>query len=173
MTIFGINIKVTLDIFLMTPFAQLLNEQHIFPNLKATNKKEVLMTLISSFKPDVSQAALKAIEEAVFERERIMSTGVGKGLAIPHGKVAGITQSYAAFGLLESPIEYQAIDGEPVSMIFLLVGPKQNNSLHIKMLSRISRLMNDQRFRESLKNCDSSKSIISLFEKEVQEYFPN
>src|SRR5699024_2296648 len=150
-----------------------LNEQHIFPNLKVNDKEEALTTLISSFEDEVEPTILEAIQLSVFEREEIMSTGVGKGLAIPHGKLPGITQSYAAFALLDPPIDYQSIDSKPVSMIFLLVGPKQSNSLHIKMLSRISRLMNDETFRTSLQQCDTSQGIMKLFEEEVQEYFSN
>ena len=157
----------------MIPITNLLKVQHVFHNLEATNKEDVLATLISSFKTEVGETELAAIKESVFEREKIMSTGVGKGLAIPHGKVAGITQNYAAFALLKSPIDYNAIDGKPVSMVFLLVGPKQSNSLHIKMLSRISRLMNDQVFRNKLQKCDSSEAIIHMFEQEVDEFFPD
>lgn len=155
----------------MTSIISLLNERNVFSNLENRTKKEVLTTLIQSFADDLDEAELEAIRTAVFEREKIMSTGVGKGLAIPHGKAEGIKNNYAAFALLKTPIDYKAIDGEPVSMVFLLVGPKSSNSLHIKMLSRISRLMNNNSFRDKLKECNSSEEIVEIFKKEEEVYF--
>ncbi|PAU95760.1 hypothetical protein CK503_01485 [Aliifodinibius salipaludis] len=144
----------------------LLNEKTVLPDLKAKNKAEILDRMISSLEDMVSDNELKEIREAVFERERIMSTGVGKGLAIPHGKASGITQTYAAFAILNEPVDYEAIDSEPVNMVFLLVGPQASNNLHIKMLSRISRLMNNSEFRERLRSCSTAKEIIEAFKKE-------
>lgn len=155
----------------MTSIMSLLKERNVFSNLEDGTKKEVLTTLIQSFSEDVDADELEAIRSAVFEREKIMSTGVGKGLAIPHGKAEGIKNNHAAFALLDKAVEYKAIDGEPVNMIFLLVGPKSNNSLHIKMLSRISRLMNNQSFRDKIKKCKSSKEIVEVFRKEEEMYF--
>ena len=144
----------------------LLNEKTVLPNLKAENKAEILNKMISSLEDMVPNGEIEEIREAVFERERIMSTGVGKGLAIPHGKASGITQTYAAFAILKEPVDYEAIDSEPVNMVFLLVGPQSSNNLHIKMLSRISRLMNNTEFRERLRNCSTADEIIEAFKKE-------
>lgn len=149
----------------------LLDRHTVLPDLKASNKEEVLNELISLLSPKVTDQELQAIREAVFEREAIMSTGVGKGLAIPHGKARGISDNYAAFCLLKSPIDYEAIDGEPVSMVFLLVGPQSSNSFHIKMLSRISRLMNNSEFRDELNKCASAEEIIKVFAEEEKAHF--
>lgn len=149
----------------------LLGEHNVFTNLKASKKEDVLKVLIESFKEDVEPEELDAIKEAVLEREKIMSTGVGKGLAIPHGKVKGIRTNFAAFASLELSIDYQSIDGQPVDLVFLLVGPHSSNSLHIKMLSRISRLMNNDSLREKLSKCNSSKEIIDVFKLEEESYF--
>lgn len=150
----------------MTSILSLLDEQHIFANLKATDKSEILNTLISSFEQEVSTEELAAIRNAVLEREKIMSTGVGKGLAIPHGKAPKISKNYVAFALLESPVDFGAVDGDPVSMVFLLAGPSSNSSFHIKLLSRISRLMNNNHFRERLKGCNTAEEIMDVFEQE-------
>lgn len=155
----------------MTSIISLLNARNVFSNLEAETKEEVLKTLIRSFANDVEEEELEAIRAAVLEREKIMSTGVGKGLAIPHGKAEGIKNNHVAFALLNSPIDYEAIDGEPVKMVFLLAGPKSSNSLHIKMLSRISRLMNNNSFREKLEKCDSSEEIVEVFKQEEEVYF--
>ncbi len=149
----------------------LLNTKTVLPNLKADDKAEVLDKMVSSLKDNVSNEELEKIREAVFEREKIMSTGVGKGLAIPHGKAAGIEQTYASFAILKEPVDYEAIDDQPVNMIFLLVGPQASNSFHIKMLSRISRLMNNSDFRDRLRQCNSSEQIIEQFKSEEHVSF--
>lgn len=149
----------------------LLDEKTVLPNLDVDSKTEILDKLISSLSSKVNKEELKTIRTAVFEREQIMSTGVGKGLAIPHGKASGINENYAAFAHLKNPVDYEAIDGEPVSLVFLLVGPQSSNSMHIKMLSRISRLMNNNEFRQRLKECKTSEKIIELFKKEEQTHF--
>jgi len=149
----------------------LLDSDTFIPQLEASSKKEVLEQLIETLRTRVDEDDLKRISDAVFEREAIMSTGVGKGLAIPHGKAQGLQDNYAAFAILKSPVEYEAIDDMPVRMVFLLVGPESQNSTHIKMLSRISRLMNNAEFREKLMKCESSEDIISAFESEEKQYF--
>lgn len=149
----------------------LLNEQTVLPDLEVSNKKEALDELISSFSDRVDEQEIETIRKAVFDREDIMSTGVGKGLAIPHGKADGIKDNYAAFALLQNPIDYEAIDGEPVNMIFLLVGPQSSNRFHIKMLSRISRLMNNNSFREKLMDSSSAREIIEIFGEEERVHF--
>jgi fructose-specific phosphotransferase system IIA component len=154
----------------MTIFS-LLRPETVIPNMEASDKSEVLERLVSSLKGQVSNGELEKIREAVFEREKIMSTGVGKGLAIPHGKAAGIEQTYAAFGMLKDAVDYEAIDDQPVNMVFLLVGPQASNSLHIKMLSRISRLMNNSDFRDRLRKCETADEIIEQFKDEEHVSF--
>lgn len=149
----------------------LLNSQTVLPNLEAKDKTEVLDKLVTSLDEKVSNGELEKIRDAVFEREKIMSTGVGKGLAIPHGKASGIEQTYAAFAILKDPVDYEAIDDQPVNMVFLLVGPQASNSLHIKMLSRISRLMNNSEFRERLRSCSTAEEIIEQFKNEEHVSF--
>ena len=144
----------------------LLDTQSVLPNLEVNNKAEILQRLVSSLEGKVSAEESEKILEAVQEREEIMSTGVGKGLAIPHGKTAAIEQTYAAFAVLKEPVEYEAIDHKPVKMVFLLAGPQSSNSLHIKMLSRISRLMNNSDFRNRLLECTSAEEIIEQFKDE-------
>lgn len=149
----------------------LLDRETVFPALHANDKAEILDKLISSLQNNVSNEEVEKIREAIMQREGIMSTGVGKGLAIPHGKTAGIQQTYAAFAILDEPVPYNSIDGEPVNMVFLLVGPQSSNSLHIKLLSRISRLMNNGEFRNQLKGCSSAEKIIDEFKEQEQLSF--
>ena len=100
-----------------------------------------------------------------------MSTGVGKGFAIPHAKTASVTDIVAAFGKLDNPIDFQALDSQPVNLIFLLVGKENLVGPHIKLLSRISRMMNKDEFRESLAKANSVDEIYSLFDDEEKQYF--
>lgn len=149
----------------------LLNNTNVLPNLIAKDKKEVINKLIETLSGKVDETVLANVRKAVFEREEIMSTGVGKGLAIPHGKAKGLNENYAAFAILSQPVPYDSIDEQPVKMIFLLVGPESNNSSHIKMLSRISRLMNNAEFRIALSQCQTVDAILKGFKEEEEQYF--
>lgn len=151
----------------------LLDDSTILANLKVSSKEELLNKMIDVFDGRVSKEQLAEIRASVFERENIMSTGVGKNLAIPHGKAKSIDKNYACFALLKEPIDYNSIDNEPVNMVFLLAGPQSGNSSHIKLLSRISRLMNSTSFRETLANCNTPREIYETFHVEEERYFSN
>lgn len=150
---------------------KLLDQDNVLCQLEASSKTDVIDKLIGSLGNKMDPQTLENVRKAVFERERIMSTGVGKGLAIPHGKCPGLDRNYAAFALLKEPVNFDSIDDQPVSLIFLLVGPESHNSTHIKMLSRISRLMNNSDFREHLLQAHSSEDIIEAFNQEEAQYF--
>lgn len=149
----------------------LLDESSIVANLQVNSKEELIDELVDLLQEKVSDDQLQKIRESVFEREDIMSTGVGKQLAIPHGKCGSIEEIFASFAMLEDPVDFNSIDNEPVRLAFLLVGPAQNNSAHIKLLSRISRLMNSGTFREKLLACNSAEEIFQTFKEEEIQYF--
>ncbi len=149
----------------------ILKKDFIISELKGKQKEEVINELIDLFKKDNRVNDIEKVRSAVLEREKIMSTGVGKGFAIPHGKTDGIKEIIAAFGKTNSPIEYQALDNKPVNLVFLLVGKDNLVSTHIKLLSRISRMMNKDEFREGLLKANSSEEIFELFKKEEENYF--
>lgn len=149
----------------------LINESTILANLQVEGKEQLLHKMVDVLKEKVHTDQLEDIRNSVFEREKIMSTGVGKSLAIPHGKVESIEENYASFAVLKNPIEYDSIDDKPVKMAFLLVGPAGENRLHIKLLSRISRLMNSGTFRETLSGCDTPGEIYKAFHDEEVKYF--
>jgi fructose-specific phosphotransferase system IIA component len=151
----------------------LLENSTILANLEVDDKVDLLHKMIDVLKDQVSADQLKEIRESVFEREEIMSTGVGKQLAIPHGKAKSIDRNYASFAILKEAIDYDSIDDEPVKVVFLLAGPEVKNSTHIKLLSRISRLMNSSSFRETLSNCETSNDIYEVFRNEEEKYFNN
>jgi fructose-specific phosphotransferase system IIA component len=151
----------------------LLDSSTILAGLKVKDKEELLNEMVNALSDEVTEEQLVEIRKSVFEREEIMSTGVGKSLAIPHGKVKSIDKNYASFAILDSPIDYDSIDGEPVKMVFLLAGPESKNSAHIKLLSRISRLMNSSAFREALAGCETAEEIYDAFHAEEERYFGN
>ena len=148
-----------------------LKPEQIIPNLSGNSKMEVIDKLIDIFIGDERVADIEVVRKAVKEREEIMSTGVGNGFAIPHGKTNSVTDLIAAFGRCENPIDFEALDGEPVNLIFLLIGKENMVGPHIKMLSRISRMMNNTEFRANLVNSNSSAQIYELFKSEESKYF--
>lgn len=150
---------------------ELLNREVIISDLKGKNKEEVINELIDLFKNDPRVTDLEKVRQSVLEREKIMSTGVGKGFAIPHGKTNSINEILAAFGKANVPFDYKALDNQPVNLVFLLVGKENLVSTHIKLLSRISRMMNKDEFRKVLADAASADEILSIFKKEEENYF--
>jgi len=149
---------------------ELLNIKYILTEFKSEHKDDVINELVDLLKGDERIIDLEEVRKCVFEREEKMSTGVGKGFAIPHGKTNSVTDILAAFGKSETPIEYNSLDGEPVHLIFLLVGKENLVAKHIKLLSRISRLMNNEEFRKKLINANSKESALKIFAEEEQSY---
>ena len=150
--------------------SQLLEENLILKEFKTENKEDIISELIDLFKDDSRVNNINDVRTCVLEREKIMSTGVGKGFAIPHGKTNSINEIIAAFGKSERPIDYDALDGEPVHLVFLLVGKDALVGKHIKLLSRISRMMNSDEFREKLVKAIDEKEILEIFQEEEQSY---
>ena len=149
---------------------ELLETNKILTEFKSEDKSDVINELVDLLKDDERIVDIEEVRKCVFEREEKMSTGVGKGFAIPHGKTNSVTDILAAFGKSETPIEYNSLDGEPVHLVFLLIGKENLVAKHIKLLSRISRLMNNEEFRKKLINADSKESILKIFEEEEQSY---
>lgn len=150
---------------------EILKIEMIIPSMKCTTKEEVISELIDLFKNDDRVKDTESILNSVLEREKIMSTGVGKGFAIPHAKTNSVTEIIAAFGKIDNPIDFQALDDQPVNLVFLLVGKENLVGPHIKLLSRISRMMNIEDFRESLAKATTAQEIYDLFATEEKQYF--
>jgi len=150
---------------------ELLHEKFILTDFKSDDKEDVINELIDLYKENDKVNDIEKVRTAILDREKIMSTGVGKGFAIPHGKTNAVTDVIAAFGITARDIDYDALDGNPVHLVFLLVGRDDMVSKHIKLLSRISRLMNKDEFRERLANSNSKEEIINIFKEEEEQYF--
>ena len=150
---------------------ELLDEKFILTDFKSDDKEYIINELIDLYKENDKVNDIEKVRTAILDREKIMSTGVGNGFAIPHGKTNAVTDVIAAFGKTTHDINYDALDGNPVHLVFLLVGRDDTVSKHIKLLSRISRLMNKEEFRERLVNSNSKEEIINIFKEEEEQYF--
>jgi fructose-specific phosphotransferase system IIA component len=148
-----------------------LSTEVIIPELKSTDKYDAINELIELFSSDPRVEDIEDVRKNVFDREKIMSTGIGKGFAVPHGKSDSIKEIIAAFGRSIEGIDYEAMDGQPVNLVFLIVGRNDMISLHIKLLSRISRMMNKDDFRSRLLNASNAEEIYNIFLEEEANYF--
>lgn len=150
---------------------EILPIKHIKAEIANTEKNQVIEELIDLLSDEVSAEVLDELKKAVIDREKIMSTGVGKGFAIPHAKTSSIEGIVAAFGKSSNKIDFQSLDGEPVHLVFVLIGKDNLVGPHIKLLSRISRMMNKDEFRTSLLNAKTEEEIYSIFDEEEKKYF--
>lgn len=150
--------------------SELLKEKYILTEFKSEDKEEIINEMIDLFKDDERVSNLEEVRKCVLDREKIMSTGVGKGFAIPHGKTNSVNDIIAAFGKSNTPVEYNALDGNPVQLIFLMVGKEKLVGSHIKVLSRISRIMNSDDFRAKLLEAKSKEEILNAFENEEKTF---
>ncbi len=148
----------------------ILTEDLIKVNIPGETKEDVINAIIDLAASSQKIKDVDKVRQAIFEREKIMSTGVGKGFAIPHGKTDAVTDIVAAFGVTENPIDYQSLDHEPVRLLFLLIGKDSLVGAHIKLLSRISRLMNKEELRSRLLKAESSAEILQILKEEEMNY---
>lgn len=149
--------------------SEILSTGHIVLDVEAGNKEELIKRLVNELREEVDSALLLKIKQAVLEREEVMSTGVGKGVAIPHAKIKDLEPNFAVFARLKHPMDFGSVDDAPVSLVFLLVGGCAKSSYHIKLLSKISRLMNHDNFRHQLMMADSGGEVIELFREEEEQ----
>jgi mannitol/fructose-specific phosphotransferase system IIA component (Ntr-type) len=149
----------------------LLTDSVIAVKLRAEDKGDLLVKLVdlatNGERVKDKQEALNAVEE----RERIMTTAIGYGVAIPHGKTSAVDELVAAFAVLDEGIEFGALDGQEIRLAFLLLGPKEPSGPHIRMLSRISRLMSREELRSRLLATESPEDVRNLFRETEQDMF--
>jgi nitrogen PTS system EIIA component len=114
----------------------------IMPTLKANSKKQLLQ-LLSEKAAAITGIPEREIFDTILQRERLGSTGVGNGIAIPHGKLAGVRRITGVFARLDQPVDFEALDDQPVDLVFLLLAPEGAGADHLKALSRIARVLRD------------------------------
>ena len=139
----------------------LVSIEGVVADLKATSKKQALQDLAHRA-AGVTGLHERAIFDTLLERERLGTTGVGLGIAIPHGKMADLDRLYGVFARLKNPVDFDAVDDQPVDLIFLLLAPESAGADHLKALARVSRLLRDQSVCEKLRGSDTPAAIYAL-----------
>ncbi len=147
----------------------ILQPSAILLNTTFATKDAALDAMIDALASGGHITKVEEARKAVFDREKIMSTGIGKGFALPHGKTNHITETVGAFMTLKEPLDFQALDQQPVTIIFMLIGRENTVGTHLRLLSRISRLMNKDSFRASITAAEKPEQVISLFTTEEEE----
>jgi PTS system nitrogen regulatory IIA component len=133
----------------------------VMPRLKVLSKKQALQELARRA-AEITGVHERQIFDVLLERERLGTTGVGNGIAIPHGKLADVKQMFGLFARLEHPVDFDAIDEQPVDLIFLLLAPEGAGADHLKALARVSRLLRDRAICEKLRGADQAEAIYAL-----------
>ncbi|HWG52099.1 MAG TPA: PTS sugar transporter subunit IIA [Gemmatimonadaceae bacterium] len=142
--------------------SELLSAERVKVPLDSRTKNEVLEELVRLVAPDRQELDTSAVLASVRERETVLSTGIGGGVAIPHGKTPDVDQLVLAAGVSRTPIDFDALDGKPVQLFFLLVGPESAAGAHVKALSRISRLLRRESLRSGLLAAESAEEFLRV-----------
>ena len=146
----------------------LLSSETIVLRPSVSSKEELFEALFQALKPQcVSDEQFEAARDAVWAREKVMSTAVGFGFALPHGKTHEVSGHMAVFGVLDEPLDYDGDSNEKVQLVFLLIGPKQESANHIKLLSQVSKLMNKEALRHSILEASTAEDVYGLLEQQI------
>jgi len=153
------DIKVS-DI--LAPTAVLLDQD-------VDSKTDILQRLVDAVAAAGTVSDVAELRRVILEREKLMSTGIGNSFALPHGKTSVVSTSMAALATLRTPIDFDSLDDKPVSIVLLLVGTENNVGMHLRLLSRVSRLVGNEGFRTALLNAHSVSDAIDVFSTFEQE----
>jgi nitrogen PTS system EIIA component len=149
---------------------EILSRKSIIPDLKGRTKKQVLEELIDALlqeKPELDRERFMAV---LLERERLGSTGIGDGIAIPHGKLKDLDQLVLAFGKSNAGVDFESMDGKPVHLFFLLVAPENCTGIHLRALARIARLLKNAPVRKKLISVGTQDEIYAVIEQEDGDF---
>ncbi|OIR08037.1 nitrogen regulatory protein [mine drainage metagenome] len=139
----------------------LISPESVVPNLRATSKKQALQELARRA-ADLIGLPERTVFDVLLDRERLGTTGVGNGIAIPHGKLPNLERLHGLFARLEKPINFDSIDEQPVDLIFLLLAPESAGADHLKALARVSRLLRDKAVCEKLRGTETAEGLYAL-----------
>ena len=140
---------------------EIIDDQSVLANVKAQGKKQLLLELAQAM---ASRVAIdhRVIFETLLTREKLGSTGIGQGIAIPHGKVPTLNRVYGLFARLATPIDFGSVDGQPVDVVFVLLAPDHAGADHLKALAKISRLLRDPVMVQKLRGTESAESLYAI-----------
>jgi PTS system fructose-specific IIA component len=147
----------------------LLSPERVKVGLEGTDKGEIIDAVVALLDGAAGVGDLQRVREDVERREMLMSTGVGKGLALPHARSTGVSSTVAAFATTARPVDYDAFDDQPVRLVLLLVGPDAERGTHVRLLSRVSRMMSDDAFRERLLSAPDADAVLDAFARAEEE----
>jgi PTS system nitrogen regulatory IIA component len=148
----------------------ILAPEAIVPEMRGKAKVEALQelaTLLATLHPEIDGARLVQV---LLDREALGSTAIGEGIAIPHGKLPGVTNVVAAFGRSPNGLEFDSLDGNPTRLFFLLVAPEDSAGIHLKALARVSRLLKDKSFRDRLAAGGTREQLFAVIKEEDEKY---
>ena len=140
--------------------SDLLSPERVKVPLVSQSKDDVLRELVQLAVPSAGDAARERIVKSVLDREKLLSTGIGSGIAIPHGRTGEVDLLILAAGVAPEPIEFDTLDGKPVSLFFLLLGPDSAAGAHVRALGRISRALRHESVREDLSHATNAESFL-------------
>ena len=149
----------------------ILSNDTIIVQLKNKEKNAVIEELVDRLKETDKISNRDNVLQAILDREAVMSTGVGDGVAIPHGKCDSAKVLVAALGITDTPLDFESIDNKPVNLVWLLVGPPGKTGPHLKALSRISRLMHNGQFRENVIAANTPDNVLECIREEEARFF--
>lgn len=146
----------------MSDLGDLLAPQAIFPRLLASSRRQALQVMTEALAP-AAGADARAVFDAVLMRERLAGTGVGEGVAVPHALLPGLKRPVGAFARLDPPQDFDALDGRPTDLVFLLLSPADKGADHLKAFARISRFMRRADMRDKLRAARGAEELQALF----------
>lgn len=149
--------------------ADLITPQSVIAQLRAANKKQALQELAKRAAA-MTGSHERTIYDVLIEREQLGTTGIGMGIGIPHGKLPGLPKLYGIFARLERPIPFEAIDDQPVDLIFLLLAPENAGADHLKALARVSRLLRDRTICEKLRGTNNADALYAILSDRTATY---
>jgi len=147
-------------------FSDFLIQDAIIVDLQSKDKRGVMAELTQQLCRVCAIGKADPLVEILLEREALGSTGIGQGIAIPHGKSGEVKNLVATLGISRKGVEFDALDGEPVHIVFLLLAPPDSGGLHLKALAKISRLLKDKFFRQTLREAKSREEVLKAIQEE-------
>ena len=143
------------------PLNDLVTHNAVMPALKVDDKKQALLQLAAKA-AELTGHSERTIFEILTQREKLGSTGVGNGIAIPHGKLAKLNKLFGLFARLERPIDFEALDAQPVDLVFLLLAPEAAGADHLKALARVARLLRDPDVARKLRDSRDAEALYAV-----------
>jgi len=150
--------------------SDILDLNNIIANIKASNKNSVIEEFVEVIVENCSSIKKDELIKVLLERERLGSTGIGDGVAIPHGKFPGISEPIISFGRSEKGLDFDSMDGQPVHLLFLLVAPEDSASIHLKALARIAKILKNDSFRKQLMEASTRERIYQVIINDDEEF---